>query len=828
MKKVVSLVLAFVMLLSITNVAVYAYSDGKYQYSVKEAIAEHELIYDEKIDTNRYYFLMPNGSNGEKGQDPDNLGYNEYVASWYNEYTDQPGIFWWDSGVADPTEWPGYTVEKGDSECVFYADVPKAVTVFNWNNNIAFTYDENDPMKYLSKQSINIASEYYDPGESENYPDGTDSFDNMIFVLRPERVGIGDFTEKFAGEWYYYYGDGCYGFVENGDSSDCLRDDHNHKQKSVTEAIAEYEAQTGEKVETNRYYFLMPNGSNGHKGEILDFNNDGSYTTYKDFEESWYNEYTDHAGIYWWDTGVADPVKFPGYLMEKADADCVFYADVPKEVENLIFNNAINRGLDPSAPIHTKAYNTGTIISSFYYPLESPNYPDGVESFDNMIFVIEPGLSIIETAPPAKPSRLGEWYYYYGDGCYGFVENGDSSDCLRDDHNHKQKSITEAISEYEAQTGEKVETDRYYFLMPNGENGKIGKNENGFFYNKFMDSWYNSYTTTAGVYWWESDTFIPDKWPGYSINESDSDDVYYADIPEDVEVIIFNNYINGGLDISSDIFEKSQQTFNILLYDYDTHETNPRPYKDMIYVMDPDVDDFNEFPTKLKFGGNWYYYYGDGCFGNVADGDCTNCIREDHNHEYENELMAEIAQAFEEYSIELDIPESEIFDHYLHYNEDGVIDYVYVQWHSSGSSFAFTGDRFLDYCIQKCDTPSSIGLHIYDVSAKEIYTFKEAQQSAREYLSDFLDNHADELSRDYTVYKCGDVDKDGEVTVLDATFIQRVAAGLDKFPFDDGIGDMINSTIENPIIYYISDIDKDGQRTVLDATAIQRKIANLE
>ena len=59
---------------------------------------------------------------------------------------------------------------------------------------------------------------------------------------------------------------------------------------------------------------------------------------------------------------------------------------------------------------------------------------------------------------------------------------------------------------YEEETGEKVETNRYYFLMPNGKNGELGDDnsvdENGNHYgnyNKFAPSWYNEYTNTPNV-----------------------------------------------------------------------------------------------------------------------------------------------------------------------------------------------------------------------------------------------------------------------------------------------------------------------------------------
>ena len=58
----------------------------------------------------------------------------------------------------------------------------------------------------------------------------------------------------------------------------------------------------------------------------------------------------------------------------------------------------------------------------------------------------------------------------------------------------------------------------------------------------------------------------------------------------------------------------------------------------------------------------------------------------------------------------------------------------------------------------------------------------------------------------------GDVDKDGHVTIIDATFIQRKLAGI-PIPFE------FNNSV--------ADVDSDGEVTIIDATFIQRWLANL-
>ena len=245
MKKLISLALVLCMVLSCfaVSASAYGWTDPDI-YTVDEAVEEHEFIYGEEVPTNRYYFLMPNGSNGDLGDDDsvdpetgEPVGHpGEYAKTWYIPMADgtlstqTAGIYWWESEVADPAAWVGY-LPSGEDENdpnVYYADVPQAVTTIIWNNGVDGGMDNTLDIYYLAAQTINIPSEYYEAGESDNYPDGTDSFDNMIFVIDPDYVSIAELSLKqtCGGEWYYYYGNGCYGFTKDGTEADCLRDDH--------------------------------------------------------------------------------------------------------------------------------------------------------------------------------------------------------------------------------------------------------------------------------------------------------------------------------------------------------------------------------------------------------------------------------------------------------------------------------------------------------------------------------------------------------------------------------------------------------------------------
>ncbi len=243
MKRIISILLAVVLVASCAVVAsAYGWSDPDI-LKADDAIAEYEILWDEEVATNRYYFLMPNGKNGDLGDDDSvdeegkPIGHaGEYAPTWFIKMsnggvaTKTAGIYWWGTGVADPAAWVGY-LPSGSDEAdpyVFYADVPQAVTTIIWNNAVDGGMDSSQEIYFCAAQTINIPCEFYDPEESPNYPDGTDSFDNMIYVIDPDLVSISDYSQKqtCGGEWYYYYGNGCYGFTEDGTEADCLRYDH--------------------------------------------------------------------------------------------------------------------------------------------------------------------------------------------------------------------------------------------------------------------------------------------------------------------------------------------------------------------------------------------------------------------------------------------------------------------------------------------------------------------------------------------------------------------------------------------------------------------------
>ena len=166
--------------------------------------------------------MMPDGKNSNTSSD------GEFAPSWYSEHTDTASVFWWEHDFS-PQTFPGYTMENGDTENIFYADIPDFVTTLIFNNNVSFSYMEEDLYRKYNKQTVNVPCEYYDAGESDNYPYGTDSFDNMIYVLQKREIStpvIPSDDNHLIGEWYYYYGNGCFGTEKGGNSKDCIHPSH--------------------------------------------------------------------------------------------------------------------------------------------------------------------------------------------------------------------------------------------------------------------------------------------------------------------------------------------------------------------------------------------------------------------------------------------------------------------------------------------------------------------------------------------------------------------------------------------------------------------------
>ena len=221
-KKSLSLFLCVCLFASIAVVAAFPasanYGDEVHRPLVTDVVPADEV-------TNTFYFYMPE--------------------AWRNEYNDaydgasldscKAGIYWWDgTGSCEDAEnqngtgkgWPGHIIPDTDpaDSNIFVVNVPIDVYTIIFNNTVDGGSDQDAPIYTKAIQTENIGTEFYSPADENGvtedgygfYPDGTDSFDGMIYVCNPKAISKNEFSgkETYRGVWFYYYGNGEYGINE--------------------------------------------------------------------------------------------------------------------------------------------------------------------------------------------------------------------------------------------------------------------------------------------------------------------------------------------------------------------------------------------------------------------------------------------------------------------------------------------------------------------------------------------------------------------------------------------------------------------------------------
>ena len=362
MKKMLSFILSLMLILSIfTVMPVSAQSN---ETEILGPSVNDSTLPEIAEGCNRYFFYMPK--------------------IWENEYTQTAGIYWWE-GTGAHESWPGVEANKADVEGLYYYDVPKDVWAVIWNNFLDGGMNFDSPEYKAAQRSGYVCTEYYEAGESPLYPEGLESFNNMVYVINFDECNCNDLVEPhtFGGDWYYYYGNGEYGTTpEKGEVvyTERYRGDINsHNKGSDSEPLPEVAEGC------NRYFFYMP--------------------------DEWYNEYaTDGPGIYW-DNGVSSSDVYPGTPLLPTDTVGVFYYDVPESVEEVLFTNLLDGGEDFTNPIFASA------LSAPSFPINADeNY--SLADCDGKIFVLHFAFTDYDDYT-AKATFHGVWFYYYGDGEYG-------------------------------------------------------------------------------------------------------------------------------------------------------------------------------------------------------------------------------------------------------------------------------------------------------------------------------------------------------------------------------------------------------------------------
>lgn len=163
-------------------------------------------------------------------------------------------------------------------------------------------------------------------------------------------------------------------------------------------------------------------------------------------------------------------------------------------------------------------------------------------------------------------------------------------------------------------------------------------------------------------------------------------------------------------------------------------------------------------------------------------------------------------------------------ERYYHKDTDGAIDWVLiytfnmaqVEWEVRTG--CVIGNRAI-YDVSECSAFES-WYGVYDVRNNRFIALPNATDEVFPDLTDVV-NH---LKLGVMI---GDVDRDGLISILDATYIQKILAGLMHNTMIEDMDMFYGKALNEDTIQYVSDYDRDGERSVLDATGIQKYLAGI-
>lgn len=731
---------------------------------------------DEPEGTNRYYFYYP----------------QEWIDlnNWYenNPYPVTAGIYW-EEGTDACQSFPGYKANKTDVEGIYYYDVPKSVKSIIWNNFIDGGDDMYSEEYELVLQTKEIDSDRYEKGENRLYPKGVDSFDGMIYVIDLERFIVDSDLSRilYVGEWFYYYGNGEYGLAKDKEEADVVLtgDLVNTSELSPDKDSTE---PTEPEPTTRRYYFYAPK---------------------TEWQEN--NPYANGVGIYWWE-GEGERPQWPGYEAVYSGYDSVYYYDVPKDVTGIIWTCLVDGGEDETAEIYTYDYRTCIIDSDGYAPRVNRFYPEGLHDFDYMIYVTDPNKTEIDEFT-GKKTFYGEWYYYYGAGEYGLnwemddgpIYWGDTKDLERVYNDNFVSDEEPTLPEIQDpdKTDRPENTYRYYFYMP--------------------ESWTvnNPYSISAGIYWWEG-TDPCSSWPGYQAKYTGIEGIYYYDVPTDVTTIVWNNNFDGGINSDMVFYDYAYQTKTIGTEYYDMGESNLYPdgtdnFDNMIYVIDYNLIDYNEFSGKLNYKGEWFYYYGNGEYG-VAEN------KEDAKAVYTSDTIVLDDVYFDQFSTVPSLPE--VLPTETTENTEATVVTVPTEVITDATEPSETTEATKATDPTEASKPSEAVTTVATepTEATEATEASEPSETATTAVAEpsettettEVTETTEATEPSSTVpeaeFEIGDANKDGKLNIRDATIIQKHLAKMVTLD-------------ENAVA--LADFDLNGKVNIKDATMIQKKIAGL-
>ena len=150
---------------------------------------------------------------------------------------------------------------------------------------------------------------------------------------------------------------------------------------------------------------------------------------------------------------------------------------------------------------------------------------------------------------------------------------------------------------------------------------------------------------------------------------------------------------------------------------------------------------------------------------------------------------------------------------YYHHDQNGETDWVLVRASLPAGSpielVTIVGNRVLSPGTMFMPFDACYG--IYDVKEEK---FIDAGSADAKNYDGFMKTF-DKVDDGRLI---GDLDRDGDLSVIDVTILQRCEANIMEYPEDD----TFSITFEWGKTRYYSDFDRDGKRSVLDVTRLQR------
>lgn len=157
-------------------------------------------------------------------------------------------------------------------------------------------------------------------------------------------------------------------------------------------------------------------------------------------------------------------------------------------------------------------------------------------------------------------------------------------------------------------------------------------------------------------------------------------------------------------------------------------------------------------------------------------------------------------------------------EHYIHYTE-GEETPVYALISNWGESLDIQTAHIINDMVleDRAKTPFTYQYGIYIFETGEFYDLIDVPNLDLEGKANIY------KSVNYR-YRMGDNNGDYNLTIQDATYLQKCLAKIADFRKDDDITEYFNNP---PKRVYISDYNRDGERNIKDATAIQKRLANI-